>query len=128
MINRYLERLDWKVNENSNMSYSLQGLNNYIASEITAQYWLQEIYPPAVKDAHTAADLHLHDLSNLSVYCCGWDIQDLLRSGFTGVAQLNHSDLMSNGAGDLNGDGVLRRLTFFDAPMTDAEMQAWTAV
>ncbi|QVL36562.1 ribonucleoside triphosphate reductase [Aminirod propionatiphilus] len=86
MVNQYLERIDWKVNENSNMSYSLQGLNNYIASEITAQYWLQEIYPPAVRDAHVAADLHIHDLSNLSVYCCGWDIQDLLRSGFTGVA------------------------------------------
>ena len=85
MINRYLERLDWKVNENSNMSYSLQGLNNYIASEITAQYWLQEIYPPAVREAHASGDLHLHDLNNLSVYCCGWDLQDLLSSGFTGV-------------------------------------------
>ncbi len=85
MIDRYLDRLDWKVNENSNMSYSLQGLNNYIASEITAQYWLQEIYPPAVREAHAGGDLHIHDLNNLSVYCCGWDLQDLLSSGFTGV-------------------------------------------
>ena len=85
MITQYLDRLDWKVNENSNMSYSLQGLNNYIASEITAQYWLQEIYPPAVREAHAGGDLHIHDLNNLSVYCCGWDLQDLLMSGFTGV-------------------------------------------
>ena len=85
MITQYLDRLDWKVNENSNMSYSLQGLNNYIASEITAQYWLQEIYPPAVREAHAGGDLHIHDLNNLSVYCCGWDLQDLLSSGFTGV-------------------------------------------
>lgn len=85
MVNQYLERLDWKVNENSNMSYSLQGLNNYIASEITAQYWLQQIYPPQIRDAHMSGDFHIHDLSNLSVYCCGWDLQDLLLNGFTGV-------------------------------------------
>ena len=85
MINKYLEKLDWKVNENSNMSYSLQGLNNYIASELTAQYWLQEIYSPRVRERHISGDLHIHDLSNLSVYCCGWDLYDLLVSGFTGV-------------------------------------------
>lgn len=85
IVNRYLSRIDWKVNENSNMSYSLQGLNNYIASEVTAQYWLDEIYPPEIKKLHLNADLHIHDLSNLSVYCCGWDLLDLLRSGFTGV-------------------------------------------
>ena len=85
MIDKYLQKLDWKVNENSNMSYSLQGLNNYIASEITAQYWLQEIYPPEIREKHVSGDLHIHDLSNLSVYCCGWDLYDLLVSGFTGV-------------------------------------------
>jgi len=86
MVNKYLEKLDWKVNENSNMGYSLQGLNNYIASEVTAQFWLNEIYPPAIKKKHQAGDFHIHDLSNLSVYCCGWDLNDLLLQGFTGVA------------------------------------------
>lgn len=86
MVNKYLEKLDWKVNENSNMGYSLQGLNNYIASEVTAQFWLNEIYSPAIKEKHQAGDLHIHDLSNLSVYCCGWDLSDLLMQGFTGVA------------------------------------------
>jgi ribonucleoside-triphosphate reductase len=85
MVNKYLEKMDWKVNENSNMSYSLQGLNNYIASEVTAQYWLNEIYPPKIRELHVNGDLHLHDLNNLSVYCCGWDLQDLLLNGFTGV-------------------------------------------
>lgn len=85
MVNKYLEKIDWKVNENSNMSYSLQGLNNYIASEVTAQYWLNEIYPPQIRESHIEGDFHLHDLNNLSVYCCGWDLQDLLLNGFTGV-------------------------------------------
>nr|WP_321502566.1 ribonucleoside triphosphate reductase [uncultured Dethiosulfovibrio sp.] len=86
MVGNYLKKLDWKVNENSNMSYSLQGLNNYIASEVTAQYWLNEIYPPSIRESHVSGDLHVHDLNNLSVYCCGWDLQDLLLNGFTGVS------------------------------------------
>ena len=85
LISRYLDRLDWKIKENSNMSYSLQGLNNYISSDITASYWLNEIYPQRVREAHSSGDLHIHDLSLLAVYCCGWDLQDLLMNGFTGV-------------------------------------------
>ncbi|MEN8211415.1 MAG: ribonucleoside triphosphate reductase [Thermodesulfobacteriota bacterium] len=86
LMESYIRRMDWKVKENSNMSYSLQGLNNYIASDITAEYWLNKIYPPEVRDAHYAGDLHIHDLSLLSVYCVGWDLQDLLLEGFKGVA------------------------------------------
>ncbi len=86
LMESYIRRMDWKVKENSNMSYSLQGLNNYISSDITAEYWLNKIYPPQVRDAHYAGDLHIHDLSLLSVYCVGWDLQDLLLEGFKGVA------------------------------------------
>lgn len=85
LVDQYLERHDWKVNENSNMAYSLQGLNNYIASQVSEVYWLDKIYPPEVREAHLNGDLHIHDLGHLSVYCVGWDLQDLLRSGFTGV-------------------------------------------
>lgn len=85
LINNYLDRLDWQVNENSNMAYSLQGLNNYIASETSKTYWLQNIYPPEVSEAHKSGDIHIHDLGLLSVYCVGWDLQDLLRNGFRGV-------------------------------------------
>ncbi len=84
-MNDYLEREDWKVNENSNMGFSLQGLNNFISSEITAQYWLKEIYGDEARKHHTSGDYHIHDLGNLSVYCCGWDLQDLLMTGFRGV-------------------------------------------
>lgn len=85
MVDHYLERLDWKVKENSNMGYSLQGLNNYVASQVTEIYWLNKIYSPEVREAHLEGDLHLHDLGLLSVYCVGWDLQDLLRSGFRGA-------------------------------------------
>ncbi len=86
LMEAYISQMDWKVKENSNMSYSLQGLNNYISSDITAEYWLNKIYPPTVRDAHYNGDIHLHDLSLLSVYCVGWDLQDLLLEGFKGVA------------------------------------------
>jgi ribonucleoside-triphosphate reductase (formate) len=85
LVEHYVEKLDWKIKENSNMSYSLQGLNNYISSDITAEYWLNRIYPPEVRRAHKNGDLHIHDLSLLSVYCVGWDLQDLLTVGFMGV-------------------------------------------
>ena len=85
IVDRYLERADWKIEENSNMNYSLQGLNHYISSEISKTYWLNAIYSPEVRGAHEAGDLHIHDLGLLSTYCVGWDLQDLLRQGFCGV-------------------------------------------
>ncbi len=86
LIDKYLGNLDWKVNENSNMGYSLQGLNNYISAEITKTYWLDKIYTSKIGKAHKEGDLHIHDLNLLSVYCVGWDLTDLLQEGFTGVA------------------------------------------
>ncbi|HID97900.1 MAG TPA: ribonucleoside triphosphate reductase [Thermodesulfobacteriaceae bacterium] len=85
LIESYLERLDWKVQENSNMAYSLQGLNNYISSEVSKTYWLNKIYTPDVREAHSTGAIHIHDLGLLSVYCVGWDLQDLLVSGFKGA-------------------------------------------
>jgi len=85
LIDQYLERLDWRVNENSNMSYSLQGLNNYISSEISRIYWLNKIYPQEIRRSHISGDFHIHDLNILSVYCVGWDLQDLLLKGFKGA-------------------------------------------
>ncbi len=85
LVEHYIRKLDWKIKENSNMCYSLQGLNNYISSDVTAEYWLNKIYPPEIRRAHAEGDLHIHDLSLLSVYCVGWDLTDLLRNGFKGV-------------------------------------------
>ena len=86
LIDQYIGNLDWKVNENSNMGYSLQGLNNYVSAEVTKTYWLDKIYTPKIGRAHKKGDLHIHDLNLLSVYCVGWDLTDLLQEGFTGVA------------------------------------------
>ena len=85
LVVSYLKQLDWQVKENSNMSYSIQGLNNYIASEISKKYWLNKIYPEHIKNAHISGDIHIHDLNIISVYCVGWDLKDLLSEGFTGV-------------------------------------------
>ena len=86
LIENYLFKIDWQVNENSNMSYSLQGLNHYISSEISKIYWLEKIYPPEIRNAHIEGDFHIHDLNLLSVYCVGWDLFDLLVEGFKGVS------------------------------------------
>ncbi|MBU4002621.1 MAG: ribonucleoside triphosphate reductase, partial [Proteobacteria bacterium] len=68
LVDHYIQKDDWKIKENSNMCYSLQGLNNYISSDITSEYWLNKIYPPEIRNAHRNGDLHIHDLSLLSVY------------------------------------------------------------
>jgi len=86
MINGYLNHQDWRVNENSNMSYSIQGLNNYISATITAQYWLNTVYPREIREAHQNGDFHIHDLGILAVYCVGWDLRDLLLKGFKGAS------------------------------------------
>lgn len=85
LVDKYLNQTDWKVKENSNMTYSLQGLNNYVASEISKNYWLNRVYPHNIRQAHLKGDFHIHDLNSLSVYCVGWDLLDLLLQGFTGV-------------------------------------------
>lgn len=85
LMERYLGLADWQVQENSNMTYSLQGLNNYVSSEISKVYWLNKIYPPEVARAHQRGDFHIHDLNVLSVYCVGWDLHDLLSRGFCGA-------------------------------------------
>lgn len=88
LVDDYLHLRDWRVRENANLSYSLQGLNNHISTIVSSQYWLNEIYPPEIAEAHRDGALHIHDLGLLSVYCVGWDLEDLLLSGFRGVDQL----------------------------------------
>lgn len=85
LIDQYLEIDDWRVRENSNMSYSLQGLNNYLSSTVIARYWLTRIYPSKIRRAHDSGDLHIHDLGVLGAYCVGWDLSNLILSGFGGV-------------------------------------------
>lgn len=87
MIQDYLDGQDWRINENSNMSYSLQGLNNHIITAVSSKYWLEKVYPPAIRESHIDGDIHIHDLGILAPYCCGWDLADLLENGFAGVEQ-----------------------------------------
>src|SRR3989344_57823 len=84
-VDDYLGLNDWMVKENSNMGFSLQGLNNYIATKIITNYWIRRVYPEAIRLAHENGDLHIHDLGTLGAYCVGWDLKDLLIVGFTGV-------------------------------------------
>ncbi|MDR1354127.1 MAG: ribonucleoside triphosphate reductase [Oscillospiraceae bacterium] len=85
MFSEYIEDESWKIKENSNTQKSINGMNNYIREAFTRQYWLNEIYPQDVRDAHMAGDLHIHDLGFFGSYCAGWDLYQLLTNGFGGV-------------------------------------------
>ncbi|SHJ18663.1 ribonucleoside triphosphate reductase [Thermoclostridium caenicola] len=85
MFGDYLGDKDWKVQENANAQKSVNGLNNYIREIFTKNYWLHEIYPTEVREAHESGDCHIHDLGFFGAYCAGWDLRQLLLDGFGGV-------------------------------------------
>jgi len=85
MVDQYLKEVDWEVKENANMTYSLQGLNNYISNGVTKRYWFEKVYPLEIREAAEGGDFHIHDLGILAPYCVGWSLEDILRRGFTGV-------------------------------------------
>lgn len=85
MFSDYLQDKDWLIQENANTQRSINGLNNYVREAFTKKYWLHEIYPTEVREAHTGGDIHLHDLGFFGPYCAGWDLRQLLRDGFGGV-------------------------------------------
>lgn len=86
-VDNFLYKTTWLVRENSNTTYSLQALNFHVSSQVISKYWLQKIYKhtPAIRKAHLNGDFHIHDLPVLGPYCVGWDLLDLLLSGFKGV-------------------------------------------
>lgn len=84
-IDEYLHRRDWRVNANANQGYSLGGLILNVSGKVVANYWLSEVYPPEIGQAHRAGDLHIHDLDMLAGYCAGWSLRTLLTEGFNGV-------------------------------------------
>jgi ribonucleoside-triphosphate reductase len=81
----YLEKSDWRVNENANVNYSLGGLILHNSGAITANYWLKNIYTPEIAEAHRSAAFHIHDLSMFSGYCAGWSFRQLIAEGLGGV-------------------------------------------
>ena len=85
MFSDYLDDKDWQIKENANTQKSINGMNNYVRETFTKQYWLHEIYPQEVREAHTGGDFHIHDLGFFGPYCAGWDLKQLLMDGFGGV-------------------------------------------
>jgi len=81
----YLSQVDWRVKENANVNYSLGGLVLHNSGTITANYWLRNIYPEEIAEAHRNADFHIHDLSMFSGYCAGWSLRQLIAEGLGGV-------------------------------------------
>ena len=84
-VDKYIQEMDWQVKENANMTYSLQGLNQYAISGISKKYWLNKIYPKEIREAAANEDFHIHNLETLAPYCAGWDLYDLLLRGFGGA-------------------------------------------
>ncbi len=85
LVDNYLKINDWRVKENSTVTYSVGGLILSNSGAITANYWLSEVYDPEVAEAHRSAAIHLHDLSMLTGYCAGWSLKQLIQEGLGGV-------------------------------------------
>lgn len=81
IVNSYVKVEDWRVKENSTVTYSVGGLILSNSGAVTANYWLSEIYDNEIADAHRNADIHIHDLSMLTGYCAGWSLKQLIREG-----------------------------------------------
>ena len=86
LVDSYVKVTDWRVKENSTVTYSVGGLILSNSGAITANYWLSEIYDEEIANAHKNADIHLHDLSMLTGYCAGWSLRQLIEEGLGGVA------------------------------------------
>ncbi len=85
VVNSYVKVEDWRVKENSTVTYSVGGLILSNSGAVTANYWLSEIYDPEIADAHRNADIHIHDLSMLTGYCAGWSLKQLIMEGLGGI-------------------------------------------
>lgn len=85
-VGEYVDKSDWRVSANANQGYSLGGLILNVSGRMTANYWLNEIYPQRVSAAHREGDFYIHDLDMLAGYCAGWSLRSLLETGFNGVA------------------------------------------
>ena len=86
LFHDYLDDKDWMIQENANTRKSINGMNNYIREAFTRCYWLNDVYPVEIRQAHLNGDVHLHDLGFFGTYCCGWDLQQLLTTGFGGIS------------------------------------------
>ena len=89
IINDYLDKSDWRVNENSNSPYSFGSLNKHIIAEVSKDYWLNEVYKdPKIINAYVSGDLHIHDLGGLTLYCCGYSLRNIIMMGVQGIPNI----------------------------------------
>lgn len=85
IVESYLKKSDWRVKENSNSPFSFGGLNKYIDTEVSKDYWLRHVYPKHIANAYLSGKMHIHDLGVLSIYCCGYSLAEILSLGVQGV-------------------------------------------
>lgn len=107
IVEEYLKQKDWRVKENSNNPFSYGGLSKYLLAEINKDYWLREVYPEYIAQAYVDGHIHIHDLGGLTLYCCGYSLNDILLKGVRGVPNIpvstpaKHFDSMLNQIGNL---------------------------
>lgn len=124
LFNKYLDNNDWLIKENANQHRSVSGLNNYVREAFTKHYWLNEIYPVEVADAHITGAFHIHDLGFFGPYCAGWDLKQLLIEGFQGCPGKSASKPPKHLRSFL---GIIVNATFTTAGET-AGAQAWSSI
>ncbi|MBS7527647.1 ribonucleoside triphosphate reductase [Fusibacter paucivorans] len=90
-IDEYMDKIDWRVTENSNAHYSYGALNKYISEMQSRDYWLHRVYPSHIANAYKSGDFHIHDLGALTVYCCGYSLMDIIRKGVKGISNIPSS-------------------------------------
>jgi ribonucleoside-triphosphate reductase len=88
IVEGYLRKNDWRVNESSNSIYSYGGLTRYAKGEVFKDYWLRYVYPEHIAQAYISGDIHIHDLNDLTLYCCGYSLRDILMKGVKGVSNI----------------------------------------
>lgn len=91
IVEDYLFEKDWRVKENSNAIYSYGAFGKYVLGEVQKDYWLREVYTKDIVDAYREAFIHIHDLSELTVYCCGYSLKSILLKGVQGVGNIPKS-------------------------------------
>lgn len=124
LFNNYLNDSDWLIKENANMQRSVAGLNNYVREAFTKYFWLNEIYPAEVREAHQNCEIHIHDMGFFGAYCAGWDLKSILLEGFRSN---NTSKICSNPPKHLRSFlGQIVNYTFTTQGET-AGAQAWSS-
>ena len=91
IVNEYINKKDWEVKENSNAPYSYGALSKHMTTEVSKDYWLREVYPKYITEKYLDGTYHIHDLGGLTIYCCGFSLQDVISMGVQGIPNIPSS-------------------------------------